>query len=148
MDVVAATLEEDYALFSDCDLLEEMERLLQMAMPSERRCTLTEYLEGDNDLQVCMEVGSEDWEEDFFQQLRGKDEEPDNDSEDDDIDDDDEDMIEMDLEPPSPKVKTFKEAVEALEEVSKFLENRGYVQAHSMLGSVIDEVAGLKATTS
>ena len=54
----------------------------------------------------------------------------------------------MDVEPPSPKVKSFKEAVVALEDVSQFLESHGHIQAHSMLGSVIDKVAGLKARTS
>ena len=38
----------------------------------------------------------------------------------------------------------FKEAVVALEDVSQVLESRGHIQAHSMLGSVIDKVAGLK----
>ena len=34
------------------------------------------------------------------------------------------------------------------EDVSRFLGSRGHVQANSMLGSVINEVAGLKSTTS
>ena len=54
----------------------------------------------------------------------------------------------MDVEPPSPKVKSFKEAVVALEDVGQFLESCGHIQAHSMLVSVIDKVAGLKAITS
>ena len=61
----------------------------------------------------------------------------DGDSEDDDIDGDAEDAIEMDLEPPCPKVKPLTKAVEALEDVSQFLESHGHVQAHSMFGSVI-----------
>ena len=146
MDVVSTRLEEDNDPFSECDLQVEMECLLQKTMPAEGRCTLIEYLEGDNQLPVCAETGDDDWEEDFFQQLSGKDQ--DDDSEGDDIDGEDEDMIEMDREPPLPNVKTFKEAIEALEDVSHFLQSRGHVQAHSMLGSVIDEVAGLKATTS
>ena len=88
------------------------------------------YLEGDNYLQVCV------------------DRDQDGNSEDDDIDGDAEDMIEIDLEPPCPKLKPLMKAVEALESVSQFLEIRAHVQAHTMLGSVINEVAGLKATTS
>ena len=71
------------------------------------------YLEGDNDLQVCV------------------DRDQDGDSEDDDIDGDAEDVIEMDLEPLCPKVKLLTKAVEALEDVSWLLESRGHVQAHS-----------------
>lgn len=52
----------------------------------------------------------------------------------------------MDVEPPPSKVKSFKEAILALEDV--FLENRGYIQASSMVASVIDEVAGLKAVST
>ena len=51
----------------------------------------------------------------------------------------------MDVEPPSPEVKSFKEAAAALKDVSQLLESRGHIQAHGMLGSVIDKVAGLKA---
>ena len=54
----------------------------------------------------------------------------------------------MDVEPPSPKVKSVKEALVALEDVSQFLESCRHIQAHSMLGSVIEEVAGLKSITS
>ena len=53
----------------------------------------------------------------------------------------------MNVEPPSSKVESFKEAVVAVEDVSQFLESCGHIQAHSMLGSVIDKVAGLKAIT-
>ena len=44
----------------------------------------------------------------------------------------------MNVEPPSSKVESFKEAVVAVEDVSQFLESYGHIQAHSMLGSVID----------
>ena len=46
------------------------------------------------------------------------------------------------------KCEELKEAVVALEDVSQFLESRGHIQAQSMLGSIIDKVAGLKAITS
>ena len=42
-------------------------------------------------------------------------------------------MIEMDLEPPCPKVKLLTKAVEALEDVCRFLESHGHVQAHTVV---------------
>ena len=48
-------------------------------------------------------------------------------------------------EPPS-KVKNFKEAIEALEDVNHFLENHGHIEASSMVGSAIDEIATLKSS--
>ena len=112
-------------------------------MPADGRCTLKEYMEGDNELQVCVDKGSDDWEACFFEQLGDEDQQQGGDNE---IDEDNE--IEMDVEPPPAKVKSFKEAILALEDVNQFLENRGYIQASSMVGSVIDEVAGLKAAST
>ena len=66
----------------------------------------------------------------------------------DDDSEDDEDVIEMDLESPYRKVKPFKEAIKAYEDVNRFVESCGHVQVHSLSGSVIDEVTGLKVTTS
>ena len=100
-------------------------------------------MEGDNELQVCVEKGSDDWEACFFEQFGDEDQQQGGDNE---IDEDDE--IEMDVEPHPAKVKSFKDATLALEDVNQFLENRGYIQASSMVGSVIDEVAGLKAAST
>ena len=107
-----------------------------MECPLTRPCLLREeYLEGENELQVCVDTGGDDWEFNFFQQLGSKDQEQDEDSDIEDIDGDNEDDVhEIDVEPPSLKVTSFKEAIVALEDVSQFLESRGHIQAHSMLG--------------
>ena len=115
MDVVSTGLEDDDDPFSECDLRQEMDSLIEKTMPADGGCTLKEYLEGDNELQVCMDKGGDDWEARFFQELGDEDKQQDGDDE---IDEDD--VIEMDVEPP-PKVKNFKEAIEALEDVNHFL---------------------------
>ena len=114
MDVVATRLDEDTDPFSECDHQEKIENLIQKTLPFEERCTLKEKLEGDSELHVCFET-TDDWEENFFQQFKIVDEEQGEGSEDDDINDN-EDMINMgvDVEPASPKVKTFKEEIIAL----------------------------------
>ena len=61
-------------------------------MPAHGQCTLKEYLEGDNELQVCMDKGGDDWEARFQQELGDEDKQQDGDDE---IDEDDE--IEMDV---------------------------------------------------
>ena len=143
MDVVSRGLEEDDDPFSECDLRQEMAILIDKTMPADGRCTLKEYMEGDNELQVCMDKGGDDWEASFFEQLGDEDQQQEGEDE---IDEEDE--IEMDVEPPPPKVKNFKEAILALEDVNQFLENRGHIRISSMVGSVIDEVAGLKAVST
>ena len=47
MDVVSSGLEEYDNLFSECDLQQEMESLIDKTMPADGRCTLKEYMEGD-----------------------------------------------------------------------------------------------------
>ena len=69
MDVVSAGLEEGDDPFSDCDLQREMESLIDKTMPADGRCSLKEYLEGDNELQVCTDNGGDDWEATFLDQL-------------------------------------------------------------------------------
>ena len=142
MDVVSAGLDEDDDPFSECDLQHELESLIDKTMPSDGRCTVKEYMEGDNDLQVCMDKDDDEWEANFFEELG------ENDSEqvDDEVDEDE--PIQMDIEPLAPKVNSFKEAILALEDVNHFLESRGFIQASSMVGSIVDEVACLKAQSA
>ena len=140
MDVVSADLDEDP--LSECDLQHELESLIDKTMPSDGRCTVKEYLERDNDLQVCMDKDDDEWEANFFEELG----ENDSEQEDDEVDEDE--PIEMDVEPLGPKVKSFKEAILALEDVNHFLESHGFIQASSMVGSIVDEVAGLKAQST
>ena len=66
-------------------------------MPSDGRCSLKEYLEGDDDLQVCIDKGGNDWEASFFEQLDNENEDQEDQNED--------DGTETDIEPLFPKVK-------------------------------------------
>ena len=45
------------------------ESFIEKTMPTDGRCTLDQYLKGDEDLSVCMELDDETWETDFLQQL-------------------------------------------------------------------------------
>lgn len=96
-------------------------------MPADGRCTLKE---GDNELQVCMDKGGDDWEARSFQELGDEDKQQDGDDE---IDEDDE--IEMDVEPP-PKVKNFKEAIEALEDVAKSFSREPWIHRGVKYGGI------------
>ena len=84
MDVVTTSLEDDIDPFSECDLQARMECLIDKTMPADGRCTLKEYLERDNELQV---YASDDWESNFFEQLGNNDQEQDCNSEDSDNED-------------------------------------------------------------
>ena len=69
VDDVSSGLEEDDGPFSECDLQQETESLIHKTTPADGRCTLKEYMEGDNELQVCVDKGSDDWVACSFDQL-------------------------------------------------------------------------------
>ena len=55
--------------------------------------------------------------------------------------------IELDDEPCPLKVKSFKEAIDSLQEVGRFLESRGCVEAAMGIGTTIDTLASLGVAT-
>ena len=86
-----------------------------------------------------MELDNDSWEADFFKQL-GQEKQKVADEKEDRED-------EMDSQPLSPKLPTFKEAVQSLENVQQFLESRGYIEA-LRIGSAIDTMTVLKLKSS
>ncbi len=62
---------------------------------------------------------------------------------DDDGDDDDNPSVPS-LSPPLPKLKSFKEAIDALEDVTSFLEHHGHIKEAMELGITIDNIVNLK----
>ena len=70
--------------------------LIEKTMPVGGRRDLDEYLHGDDNLPVCMDLDNDSWETDFFDQL-GQDEEE---ADEEEVEGEDE----MDIEPPPPKI--------------------------------------------
>ena len=102
---------------------------------------MDEYLSGDDNLPVCMELDSDSWEADFLKQLRQEEQEVADEEEDEGED-------ELDVEPPPPKLQNFKEAVQSLEDVQKFLESRGYIEEALRIGSAVDTMTVLQLKSS
>ena len=90
-------------------------------------CPLDEYVNGENEVPVCLDAFSESWEEEFFVSLGREDK------------DDDEDQ-ESQEPPPQSKLKTYKEAISSLEDVQLFLENQGHVEESMQLGTLVDKL--------
>ena len=78
--------------------------LISTAMGSLESCSIDHYVNGDDNLQVCVDTDSDQWEANFMEGLAqdvGSDahctvEQNDSDNED------------LDIPPPSPKIKSFK----------------------------------------
>ena len=108
--------------------------LISTAMGSLESCSIDHYVNGDDNLQVCVDTDSDQWEANFMEGLAqdvGSDahctvEQNDSDNED------------LDIPPPSP---SFKEAVQALEDVQTFLENRGCLDSAHTTSLLLNDVA-------
>ena len=119
---------EDEDPFDDIEAHQELSMLVDQ-LDDGPSCTADEYANGDSDLPFCEEV-EDDWDEQFMSNL----------TTDDENEADDE---QFDIEPPSPKVKSFDEAVTMLEDVQYFLDNKGYSDIATQINSQIDTVVNL-----
>ena len=136
LDVVNRGIEDDSDPFLEADERMELESLIEKT--GDGGCTVDEFLNGDSDLPVCVEMDDDNWNITFIEEL-GNDQE---DCGDVDRDSDDEDSA--DQEEPIPKLKTYKEAITALEDVSQFLEYKGHGDEALSVGSIIDRIVNLK----
>ena len=65
MDIVTRGFEEnDEDPFIDSDLL-MLQTLIDKTKLAQENCTLDEYLHGDDDLPVCVDIDKDNWEESF-----------------------------------------------------------------------------------
>ena len=50
--------------------------------------------------------------------------------------------------PPVPKIKSYKEAIQSLEDIQDFLERRGCIEEAMGIASKVDMIANLRITSS
>ena len=60
---------------------------------------------------------------------------------------DEEDEL-YDLEPPPPKIKTYQEAVSAMEDVQMFLDSKGHNELATKLGSQVNSIVSLQFSSA
>ena len=101
---------------------------------SQEMCMLEEYMTGDSDLAVCKDIHGENWQETFLEQIGQSETE----------EKDDEDMND-DYRP--MQVKTYQEAIRALEDAQKFLLSRGHMKEAMNIGCSVDSVVALHLNT-
>ena len=94
-------------------------------------CSPQEYVNGEDTIPVCNDMDDATWEEDFLGWLGQEESEP------------EEEDREEEEQQPVPKLKTFKEAISALEDVQSFLEDRGHIGEAAAIGSAVDSVVSL-----
>ena len=102
-------------------------------------CSMSNYINGDNELQVCADLDDDHWEDSFMESLTQQEATPA--AEDSDPGDD------IDVPPPVPKIKDFKEAVQTREDLQNFLESRNCLEMAAKTNTLINEVAAYQAST-
>ena len=144
---------------ASCDLDDEdpflavdemaLQGLIDQTMTGCDHCPLKEYVNGEDEVPVCMDANSETWEEDFFNHL-GQDEDQDHEESDNEQSDNEQSDNEQspDLEPPQPKLKTYKEAIMSLEDVQLFLESRGRAEEAMQVGAFMDTLSVVQIATA
>ena len=98
-------------------------------------CSVDKFVGGDDDLAVCVEMDGDNWQSAFLDELindPGQDE----DEEDSDCEMED-DSAGQDV---VSRIKSYKEAIMALEDVAQFLQHKENTEEAMSLGSTIDAI--------
>ena len=103
-------------------------------MGTQDACSVSDYVNGDSELPVCTDLDNDHWEDNFMDSLTQENTmtptEEDSDPESD-----------VDLDPPIPVLKDFKEAIQTLEHVLHFLESRNCLEMATKMSALLTEVA-------
>ena len=88
MDVVAHAHNEDDP-FLESDACMELQNLLEKTVLSDQRCSIVDYLNGEEGVPVCVDMDGEDWDANFMSHIVDGDEDGDEEVDDDEAGDDD-----------------------------------------------------------
>ena len=131
LDVVYRGIEDDL----EADKRMELQTLIEQT--GCEGCTVDQFLTGDSDLPVCMEMDDDNWEAAFLEELEEHQQVEDCGQVDGNSDAEDDSTA--NTEEPLPKLKTYKE-------VSQFLEYKGHGDEALSIGSTIERIVNLKHT--
>ena len=120
MSDIVTRLHDSEDPYVEADECMELQHLIDQTLPSEQSCSAAKYLSAEDEVPVCVGSGI-DWEIEFMEQLgSGSDAQ-----EQEEVDECAQGCREMGEEP-EPRVKTFSEVLNALDNVKLFLENHGF----------------------
>ena len=137
--VVKRANSPDHDPFEDLDEESDTSDLqaLICQVQGENACSAEEFVNGDGELQTCVNIYGDEWREEFFDQLSGPSPKSPNTDVTPGISDDE---IEEEEQRHEPRLKYFKEVIQCLEDVLGFLDHRRHTmevnQASQLLVSV------------
>ena len=119
---------------------EELTHLINAVQGQDCACTLEEIIDAENDIPICTEFADDTWDETFMNELQ-----PICSSEAQLSSEEDECEQDM-LGPPAKRVKTYKEAVECLEDVRMFLEEKGHTKAATETDYLVNQLTSFQCS--
>ena len=117
----------------DTDLLE-----LMVYVNGDNHCSVDTYL-NEEILPTCFDMDNPSWEDEFFTDLGESTEQVGAD----DCDDEESTTIQTDVSPPPFKIGSYREALNAFEDVAAFLEDKGHTSATTKFMAFSDQVVSL-----
>ena len=138
LDDIIALDEEDPFQSIDEDV--EMCSLISRTMGTLHQCSVEEYVNGDNSLSVCVDMDDDQWDASFLDSLT-EEEEPMS------LTDGEEEEEEFNVPPPAPKLQSFKEAIQSLDDIKVFLEDRGHFEQASTAAALFAQMASSHSST-
>ena len=118
---------------------DELLHLMNAVQGSDGACTVQEMMTAENEVPICSEFSDDTWDEQFMTELQPNSSETCVSS--------DEDECEQDIpEPPAKRVKMYKEAVECLEDVRLFLEQKGHTELATEADILVNKVSQLQCS--
>ena len=131
LDVISRDA-DDNDPFLEADNLQELSRLIEKT--GDDGCSSSEFVSGDDDLPVCVEMDDDNWPVFFTNDVDEEEEEEDSDNDD---GSDPEQVVSL-------HIKSYKDAIVALEDVILFLQQKGNLEEAVSLGSTIDAICKSK----
>ena len=130
--------------FMDLDVtsnMEDLESLMSQVTTGDSSCSVEEFINVDSELPVCQDIYDDKWDQEFLNHITQE-----SSTEETEVieSEDSEDEGEEDPVPAhAPQLKSFKEAMRYLEEVSHFLDSKGHADVANETCKLMDSVAVL-----
>ena len=108
--------------------------------------TVEDFVNGDSDLPVCQDIFDDKWEQEFLDQVAKKsssevtEETGSSESESESDEEEEQNVV--------PQLKSLKEAIHALEDVTFFLDYKGYADEAYETSKLVNSVARLHSLNS
>jgi len=123
-------------LDSENSHMEDLENLISQIQDGDSSCSVEEFVSGDSDLPVCQDIFSDRWELDQIAKNPSSELTEETGS------------SESEEEDEVPQLKSLKEVIHALEEVSFFLDYKGYTDEAYETSKLVNSVAQLHSLKS